>query len=817
MNVQGVTGNITVRDVTLSASDTSALETLNISTSNSASTVNTLTLTTSGVTTINISGDQDLTITTLTDGTAAGVAAKTINASTFTGILNVTGAHTTLAEAGNSITGGSGDDTLGGGAGNDVISGGAGADQITAGTGNDSLTGGAGNDTFVMTTSLTTADTIAGGDGTDVLTTTGAITGTNASNVTGVEVVSVGLGVEVDASTITGVTTLRSTNTAATTVTFSGTSGSETVQVRSATVANASVVTVTKATDGSADILNVTIGNSSGAAGVVLNTLNAADAETINITSSLVANTIGTLASADVTTLTVLGSVGLTVSAFTGSSLLKTINAGAATAAFVMGAAIGSSAVTLTGGSGDDSLIGSAGNDVISGGAGADVISIGGAGGNDSIAGGAGNDTFFSINALSSDITANDTIQGGDGTDSIQFGDTAVAGQATYDFTAAGILANVSGIERIVLQDGTQAVTLTVGDDIVGIAGNNLTISANQTGRAATIVNSTLASTSTVTATQDVAGQILTYTVGNSIDKVTGNTANDSFLVTTSSYLSATDVIKGGAGADTITFSGAAAGTFVAAQLAGISSVETFTVDTAAGNEAYKFTLSDSVAGNNFSGTSFTVSRVAEAGTLEVQGGLTTVALVLTGGTGADTLVGGSGADTLTGRANDSAIDVLTGGAGNDTFALDDAAIDIITDFSFGTSSTNVDVLLADISDLGLNATLILDTVLDTITSGSASSAVAATDVLIVTDAVYANAAALDTALEANTALMTHDYLVIYQDTFGAIRVAIADVTTAQNTNGAAEVTTVDLAQLTGLTMTGVSSLISLTDFVYQA
>lgn len=803
LNAQGATGNITVRDVTLSASDTSALETLNIVTANTASTVATLTLTTSGVATINVSGDQDLTITTLTDATAAGVAAKTINASSLTGNLNVTGAHTTLAEAGNSITGGSGADTIGGGAGNDVLSGGDGADSITSGTGNDNLSGGAGNDEFIVTTSLTTNDTIAGGDGTDTLTTTGAITGTAASNVSGIEVVSVGLGVEVDASTITGVTTLRSTNAAASTVTFSGTSGTETLQVRTATGANASLVTVTKATDGTADSLNVTIGNSSGATAVVLNTLTAADAETINITSSLVANTISTLTSADATKLTVLGSVGLTISAFTNSPLLKTIDASAATAAFIMGAALPGSTVTLTGGSGADTLIGSTGNDVISAGAGDDSVQIGGAGGNDNYAGGAGNDTFIIVNATSTDITANDTIAGGDGTaDTLQFGNAA-AGQAAHDLTASGILGNVTGIERIVLADTDTAQTLTVDDNIVGIAGNTLTITtATGVGVASTVINNTLSSTSKVVVTQAVA-QTLNYTLGNSIDSVTGGTAADAFIVATSAFLSATDVIKGGTGADTITFSGAAAGTFTAAQLAGISGVETFTVDTAAGSEAYKFTLSDTVASNNFSGTSFTVSRAAEAGTLEVQGGLATMALILSGGTAADTLVGGSGADTITGGA--TADDSLTGGAGNDTFGLGITTNDTITDFSFGTSSTSVDVIRVS----GLAAA----TVAEGPIVGRTGSAAGDYGVIVLTGAAFSTVAAAAVAANLiDNSAANEEIIIIYQDALGNVIVAYdADA----DTDGTAAETIV--GTLTGITITGVSALIDAGDFSFLA
>jgi len=54
------------------------------------------------------------------------------------------------------ITGGSGNDTLIGNSGNDTITGGAGADSINGGTGNDSITGGDGADTIDFSTGTDT-------------------------------------------------------------------------------------------------------------------------------------------------------------------------------------------------------------------------------------------------------------------------------------------------------------------------------------------------------------------------------------------------------------------------------------------------------------------------------------------------------------------------------------------------------------------------------------------------------------------------------------------------------------------------------------
>jgi len=89
--------------------------------------------------TVNVTGDHDLTISGLTN---AGV----INASSFTGDLTATGAATgnnvLLSGLGNdNLTGGAGLDNLNGGAGNDLLFGRGGADTIVGGEGNDIIQG----------------------------------------------------------------------------------------------------------------------------------------------------------------------------------------------------------------------------------------------------------------------------------------------------------------------------------------------------------------------------------------------------------------------------------------------------------------------------------------------------------------------------------------------------------------------------------------------------------------------------------------------------------------------------------------------------
>lgn len=177
------------------------IETLNVVTSGSAAT---LTRLTSQISTMNVSGDQNLTIQTALQPTV-----DTIAAGSFAGALdiNLTGNVAAAGEGALSITTGSGNDVidlLSGNAASTVaeptdlatvtrnatISTGAGNDSVEAGLGDDNIDLGEGNDTLVITNDgLTVADLITGGAGTDtiILNTADRITKSEAERVTRVE------------------------------------------------------------------------------------------------------------------------------------------------------------------------------------------------------------------------------------------------------------------------------------------------------------------------------------------------------------------------------------------------------------------------------------------------------------------------------------------------------------------------------------------------------------------------------------------------------------------------------------------------------
>ena len=77
--------------------------------------------------------------------------------------------------------------------GNDYIVGSSSANTITTLGGTDYISAGSGDDTIVMSSFLTTADTIVGGAGTDTLTITDDTTTTDLANVSGVEVYTIAM------------------------------------------------------------------------------------------------------------------------------------------------------------------------------------------------------------------------------------------------------------------------------------------------------------------------------------------------------------------------------------------------------------------------------------------------------------------------------------------------------------------------------------------------------------------------------------------------------------------------------------------------
>jgi Ca2+-binding RTX toxin-like protein len=228
-------------------------------------------------------------------------------------------------------------------------------------------------------------------------------------------------------------------------------------------------------------------------------------------------------------------------------------------AAFVAGAHVGTAAAgyfTVQGGSGDDLV------DASLVGAGQRVAFVAGLGA-DTFLGGAGNDTaWFAAGAL----TSADRVQGGAGLDALAI--------STAGVVAATAFANVSGIERLLLHQGGNTVTLTQA------------MAASATDGFAVIGG---AGSDWVFVTSLFRG--IGFTPGGGDDVFLGGAGNDQINIAIAD-LTAQDRFDGGAGRDRIGFT--TAGTITAGQLAGLSSIETLSLSSLGAN---RVTLSSNLAG----------------------------------------------------------------------------------------------------------------------------------------------------------------------------------------------------------------------------
>ena len=302
----------------------------------------------------------------------------------------------------------------------------------------------------------------------------------------------------------------------------------------------------------------------------------------------------------------------------------------------------------ITGGAGDDGIFGFGGNDTLSGGGGNDTLN--GGGGDDTLNGDAGNDTLNggANNDLLNGGAGNDTLNGGAGNDMLNGGDgndTLVGGYgvdalnggngtdtADYSFLSTSVTINlaagtVTGAESETLTSIENATGGTMGDLFIGTNGNNVlnglggnndTVDYAAGGRAVT------ANLATGVARGDGNDTLI------SIERLTGGIRNDVFTGTEDDNL-----LIGGAGRDRLDGGGGGDD-----------------LDGGAGD--------DSLFGGD--GNDWLTGG---AGNDSLNGGNHDDEL--DGGSGRDQLSGGDGDDSLDG-GNDTDVDVLQGGRGNDIY-----------------------------------------------------------------------------------------------------------------------------------------------------
>lgn len=584
----------------------------------------------------------------------------------------------------NTIIGGAGVDTITGGSAADNLSGDDGIDSITGGGGNDIISGGAGNDVIVQTIAaadsmninggadndtltltgfdlVTSEDIIAGGDGTaDVLTVAvvNATAGAGAG-VTGWEtlvVTTAGPASQAMVGVLTGDTTITRVDFTGAANAAQGVTNASANLATVRTVSNNNTLSVARAVNTTSDAL--TFGAATNAA-MTLAVLTVNNEETLNlgqgaITTTTNASTINSLNAIQATTINVTGAMPTVVTAVGASAAATgfgttargiTINAANATntVSFTAGTALAtqpltmtgssSAASTLTGGLGADTLNGGSAADSLTGGAGIDSIS--GNLGADTLVGEAGNDIL--IGGESADI-----YSGGTGWDTLNL--TEVSSTADrIDITTA-----VGGTSEAFGQSVAGLANDTGGDNVIGMTWGTDTIRMT-----ATNVANFVHGTHTAIGTE---GDVNDGTAG-------------SFLTSVGLVSFSGDAVYSSLDDVAITFTSPATALTEARFEAALQYVITGTdnADVITGGD-----LADTITGG------------AAADSLTGGAG----ADQITGGTGQDTMVGGTGVDTFVIAAGDATVTI--GGAGANGTAV---GFDVITDLTTGTVAASKDTI----------------------------------------------------------------------------------------------------------------------------
>ncbi len=533
---------------------------------------------------------------------------------------NITG-----GAAAETLLGGVGDDTISSGGGNDTIDGGAGNDQLTASTATgdtlsggdgddtliaadvaDSLVGGAGNDTFAMTIYLAATSTITGGDGTDTVSMTG----------------------------LTGALTLA---------TYTKVTGIESWNVTPTTNQNSSVTAADYA-----GLTNITYNEDATTTAKTFGVTGLTTGATVTLVSNTDANTIGvvTIAKTDATATTDALTVNLRgFAAATGTSIVDsltttgyetlTIDSGVATGTTAQTAAkanvvttiddVDLKTLTLTGAS----VLTISG---MTAGAAPTTVNAGAMTGafnyttavtsNVALTGGSGNDTF----ALGTTLNNSDTVDGGAGTaDSL----TATVSGAT---ATTGAL-RISNVETINL---TEATTSTI--DVTNISGaTSVNFAGNST--ALTITN---LPASGLAVGLGFAGSATAHTAGTvtaSLKDATGTADSLTFNLQGTAAQAATLVTTG---IENVTLA-------VNKEINGNQTLNVL------GLTATNLSITGGTNGNDDS---------VILGTLNVA----TTTLDATGFTGITTATASATATSV--KVAGGVVDIIDGGAGNDTFTV---------------------------------------------------------------------------------------------------------------------------------------------------
>jgi len=645
-------------------------------------------------TTLVITGSSDLDINGQVTLGTAGSGEGTIDASAFTGDLELA----TALDGVSTVTGGSGNDTftadavastLSGGAGDDSITGGSKSDTINGGAGADTLTltalttasdidtinGGTGNDTFISSdTNLAATHVLDGGAGTDTLSISdnAAVLDAQFANKTSIEVLTSG--------GITGLQATLDVNAQAmgiTTVTFTGTTtntGVDDIITIQDDVTNAITVNLDDLETGGEDTNHVIATTYTG----VL-TINTTSLSSLSLASDNDATLTGGTGTSDTLNFhggtlnaTMLGDVTAIenyVMTDDVTAILTLANANIADGKSLVIDARSSATASNT-----FAVVGTAETDgalTVHGATGVDTITATKSDLGDTLKGYAGADVF---KFEADQVTTLDNVDGGAGTDTVQIVTTA-ATIADADFT------NFSNVEALTFI--TMASTDTdLGAKYTAAGFNAITL-------AATVSNDL--NLDNVTSAQTLNLVAATDTVDAS-----AMTAALTVKAATASITSADTITAGTGTSDVLDLDWSTAGTYT-----NVTGFETFknrndeanvAITTVDGNVAAtkSLTIDLTTLVNNASGTIDISAETNGAITILAGAGGTTA--TLSSSSVGDTVTGAAGVEALTIEDDQlTSLDVLDGGAGTDSITI--SGNGVLSDADF-TNVSNFETLV---------------------------------------------------------------------------------------------------------------------------
>lgn len=514
-----VSNGTTAGAVTINGNGDNLLTTLNINSNGAANTLGGIAAP-AGTTTVNIAGT-----TGLKTGGITNVAASTAINVTATGVVDLGTLATNVATVTETGTGGL---TATLSAVTQKVSGGSGVNTIT--------TGGV----------LTTGSVTAGAGTTDKLIVAAAadVAATPAAKYTGFEILQNNAAATIDASLVSGITSVVINNAGASG--FTNLSATQAGAV-SAIASTAGSTLALKDASGTADVVNLKA--SSTTAGVDVTNLIVAGVETLNFTnSSTAADTLsfdGTSSTGKgLKNITLAGAKGVTLDLAAQNTPAHDTTIVSIDASGLTAQATGTNTFTLK-----DTVGGAAmKSGTITGSAGDDVFSLGGTTGTNTfasgvvqaISGGAGNDNLtVSLGQL---YTAGSGWITFDGGDNATAGDTLTISDTTAGTVNDNVFANIKNVENLALSD-TGAMTLVAGAGFKAAFANGVTITNGATTSNAVTADFTVAT-----------GAVKFTNVGTTgVQTITGGTGADTLTITSAAAGNASKVaIAGGAGNDTI-------------------------------------------------------------------------------------------------------------------------------------------------------------------------------------------------------------------------------------------------------------------------